>query len=127
MYARKMRILDRATFQDDSSFVVFSIIECDKSEDHNIENIYPCKSKVIELISRTKPELYRHLKDNGDVKDMDYVSMSLAEFEAGPEEAEKRKKLAEAEKQRMEREKIKTLMMMTNIQLITSEWCIEVF
>ncbi|EFC38486.1 predicted protein [Naegleria gruberi] len=101
--------LDKATFEDDSSFVVFSMIADIESANYNhlfkeIAMIQPCRSIIIELISKVNPQLYNYLIKHGHVKDMDYKSMSEAEFEAGPEEAIERNKLAHSEKERMIKE-----------------------
>ncbi|KAG2386890.1 hypothetical protein C9374_001925 [Naegleria lovaniensis] len=97
--------LDRTTFEDDTSFVVFSLTgdfdpeHINQANSDLTKNIQPnpCRSKIIELISKVRPDLYSRLVKGQYIKSMEYKSMSVAEFEAGPEVAKERQKQAEDE------------------------------
>lgn len=49
--------LDRVTYSDDTSFVVLSLT-CDVETEHcnqsSIQNIYPCRSKMVEFFYHNK-------------------------------------------------------------------------
>lgn len=93
--------LDKATYEDGSTFVVFSIVgnvhSPINSVDHKeaiLESVKPCRSKIIELLFRTQKSLYQSLCDAHHVDaTLDYQSITIEEFEKKRRErAEKLKK-----------------------------------